>query len=163
MIAARVGRVDAPPAEQLRAPGDVGILAVDEEIGVEELAVDAKCRRSSPAGTSAAAAVAPKTYSFVQVVSVVDFLAAAIEVPQHRSEVDSSRIDQWLVGNSKCLHRQQLAANRADSGFDLAASTSAWMKFGSSRTSGFRVSIQSPLGNSMAWFCAAAKPIFSEL
>ena len=48
-------------------------------------------------------------------------------------------------------------------GSNWPASTSAWMKFGSSSTSGFSVSTQSPLDSRMAWFCAAAKPIFSSL
>ena len=43
------------------------------------------------------------------------------------------------------------------------ASTSAWMKLGSSSTSGFSVSTQSPPESLMAWFCAAANPMLSSL
>ena len=48
-------------------------------------------------------------------------------------------------------------------GSSCPASTSAWMKLGKSSTSGFRVSTHSPLLSRIAWFWAAAKPIFSSL
>src|SRR4051812_23763196 len=40
MAGYRIGRVQAAPAEELSAPGDVGILAIGKEGGVEELGVD---------------------------------------------------------------------------------------------------------------------------
>ena len=67
-----------------------------------------------------------------------------------------------LSGNSKVdLIVSSLPQTVPTRGSIWPASTSAWMKFGSSRTSGFSVRTQSPFDSAMAWFCAAAKPIFS--
>ena len=51
----------------------------------------------------------------VQVMAVVYFLAATVQVAQHRSEVDAGRIDQRLFREiERRLHGQQLAADGAD-------------------------------------------------
>ena len=57
----------------------------------------------------------------LQIVSVVDFLAAAIEMAQHGIEVNARGIDQRAGGNvERRRHGQQFAAHRADLGMDLA-------------------------------------------
>src|SRR6267143_551225 len=84
---------DATPAHQLRAPGDVGVLAIDKEVGVEKFAVERNAldhlapvqrrrRRSS------------EYILVLQVMAVVHFLAATVEVAQHRVEVNAGGIDQ---------------------------------------------------------------------
>ena len=40
MITARLGTIKTAPAQQLCPPGDVGVFAVDEEIGVEKFTLD---------------------------------------------------------------------------------------------------------------------------
>ena len=47
--ATAAGRINAAPPQQLRAPRDVGVLAVDEEIGIEEIAVDRNIVDHAPA------------------------------------------------------------------------------------------------------------------
>ena len=52
--------------------------------------------------------------------AVIHFLAAAIQMPQHRGKVDARGIDQRLVRNIEVrADRQQLAADRADLGIEL--------------------------------------------
>src|SRR6266851_4331833 len=120
MIASRQWSVDAAPAHQLGAPSYVGVFAVDEEIGVEELAIERNvldhlaavkrrgCRRA-------------EDILVLQIVSVVHFLTAAVEMPQHRIEVNPGGIDQGPRGDiESCGHGQQLTADRADLGIYLA-------------------------------------------
>ena len=120
MIPARQRRVDAAPAHQLRAPGDVGILAVDEEIGIEELAQDRNVFDHLAAVERRGGRSAEDVFE-VQVVAVVHFLAAPVQVAQHRREVDSGRIDQRFFGKIEGgADGEQLAAHRADLRIDLA-------------------------------------------
>ena len=120
VIAAGVGHVQALPAHQLRPPGHVGILAVDEEIGIEELAVERDVldhRAAVERGRGSGA----EDVLVLQEMAVVHLLAAAVQVAQHGVEVDSGGIHHGLLGDLEVRrHGQQLAAHRADGGIELA-------------------------------------------
>src|SRR5438552_8850254 len=119
MIAARQGSVNAAPAHQLGSPGYVGVLAIDEEIGIEELAVERNVLDHLTAIKGCRCRGSEDTL-VLQVMPVVHFLATTVEVPEHRVEVDPGGIDQGLGRNVESRgHGQQLPADRADLRIDL--------------------------------------------
>jgi hypothetical protein len=119
VIPAGVRGVQAFPAHQLGAPGHIGIFAVDEEIGIEEFAVErnvfdhgAAVKRRGRGGA--------EHVLVLQVVAVVDFLAAAIQMAQHGVEVDAGGIHHGFFGDLEMRrHGEQLAAHRADARIEL--------------------------------------------
>ena len=120
VIAARVGRVQAFPAHQLGPPGDIGILAVDKEIGIEEFAVEGNIVDHGPPVERGGRGSAEDVL-VLQVVPVVHFLAAAVEMAQHGVEVDTGGIHHGLFGNLEVRrHGQQLPADGADARVELA-------------------------------------------
>ena len=120
MIPERMRRIQASPAKQLRSPGDIGVLAIDEEIRIEELALNADVV-DHLAAIERGGRRRAEHILVNPVMPVIDFLAAAVQVAHHRREVDSRGIDQRLLGQFHGrLNRQQLAANRADPRVHLA-------------------------------------------
>ena len=128
VIGAGVRRVEALPAQQLRAPSDVGVFAVNEEIRIKEFrsaglvgsprqrdVVDhlATVKRRRSRG--------PKNILVIHVLAVVHLLAAPVQMPQHRIEVDTRGIDNGSFGKIEGgAHREQLAAHRANFGVAVA-------------------------------------------
>src|SRR5579872_1319987 len=114
MIALGVGRVEAFPAHQLRAPGNVSVLAVNEEIGIEELAGDrdvfdhlAPVERGGGGGAEDVFVVAK--------MAIIHLETAAVEMPEVRGEIDAGGIDQRLLGEVEAGgHGEEFAADRAD-------------------------------------------------
>ena len=82
MIARRVGRVQAFPAHQLGAPGHIGVFAIDEEIGIEEFAVERNIFDHLAAVKRGRGSGAEDIFVIAEV-AVIHFLAAAVEMPQH--------------------------------------------------------------------------------
>ena len=105
---------------QLGAPRDIGIFSVDEEIGIEEFAVERDVFDHG-APVEGGGGGGSEDVFVLQVVAVVYFLAAAVEVAQHGVEVDAGGIDHGLFGDLEVgTHGQQLAADRADVGIELS-------------------------------------------
>ena len=119
MIAARQGSVNAAPAHQLGSPGHVGVLAIDEEIGIEELAHDGDVFDHGAAIEGGGGGGSEDVF-VGQVVAVIHFLAAAIQMTQHGVEIDPGGIDNGFFGNLEMAgHGEQLAADGSDFGIDL--------------------------------------------
>src|SRR5438477_9668765 len=97
MIAARVGRIDAAPAEQLRPPGDIGVLAVHKEIWIEKLTVDRDVVDHAPAVQRSRGGCSEHVF-MLQIMTVVDLLAAPVQMPEHGREINSGGIDEWFIG-----------------------------------------------------------------
>ena len=104
---------DALPAQQLGAPGDIGILAVGEELGVEELPIhrhvgDHLAPVAGRRGGGAEHVLVPA------VVSVVGLHAAAILVAQHGREEHARGIEPLdSLDIEAGVGQQELAADRA--------------------------------------------------
>src|SRR5687768_441373 len=92
VIAARMRRIDALPAEELSPPRYVGIFAVYKKIGVEKLSVNRDVLDHFPPVQSGRRGGA-EDILVLQEVTVVNLLAPSIEMAQHGSEVDAGRID----------------------------------------------------------------------
>ena len=111
MIAARQRRVNAAPAHQLSAPCDVGVLAVNKKIRIEELPENGDILDHLAAVQRRGGGGAEHVFE-VEVVAVVHFLAAAVQVAQHRGEVDAGGIHQLLIGKIESgADGQQFAAD----------------------------------------------------
>src|SRR5579872_1288228 len=87
--------VDAAPAEQLRAPRHVCVLTVYEKIGVEKLIANrdildhlAPVQRRGRSGS--------EHILVIQIMAVVNFLAAAVQMPQLGREINARGIDELL-------------------------------------------------------------------
>ena len=119
MVTASEGSVYAAPAHQLRAPGHVRVLAVHKKVGVEKLAVERDILDHLTAIESRGRGGSEHKL-VLQVMSVVDFLTAAVEVTQHRIEVNTGGVHQGPRGDVEGRgHGQQLSAHRADLGIDM--------------------------------------------
>ena len=119
VIAAGVGSVDALPAHQLRAPRDIRIFAVHEEIGIEELAIERDVVDHFAAVESGRGGGAEHKF-VLQVMAVIHFLAAAVQMAQHGVEIDAGGIHHWPGRNVEARgHSEQLAAHRADLAIDV--------------------------------------------
>ncbi len=113
VIAAGSRSIEATPAHQLRAPGDVGVFAIHEEIRVEELALDRNIVDHLPAIQRRRGGRAEDVFK-VQVVASVGLLAAPVQVPQHGREIDAGRIHQLLFRQIETgADAEQLAADGA--------------------------------------------------
>ena len=116
VAADRVRRIDASPPEELGAPGDVGVLAVDEEIGVEEAAVDRDVLDHRAAVEGGGGARAEHVLDALGV-GGVRLPPAAVEVAHGRREKDAGGVDAGFGQRLEAVaDREQLAADRARSG-----------------------------------------------
>src|SRR5690242_2817405 len=113
-------RVDAAPAHQLRAPGDIGIFAIDKKVRIEELFADGNVFDHLAAVQSGGGGCAENIF-VLQIMPVVHFLAAAIQMPQHGGEVDSRRIDQRFFRQIEAgQYGEQFPADGTDLGVELS-------------------------------------------
>src|ERR1700693_1788816 len=120
MVATRQGSIDAPPAQQLGAPGDVSVFAVNEKVGIEKLAVDRNVIDHLTAVQCGGGRGSEHVLK-IRVMAVVHLLAAPVQVPQHGCEVDAGGIDELLFGKvERSLNGQEFAAYRADFLVELA-------------------------------------------
>jgi len=114
VVAAGVGGIEAAPAEELGAPGDVGVFAVDEEVGIEELAVDGDVVDHF-AGVEGGGGGGAEDVLALEEVAVVDFAGAAVEVAEVGGEVDAGGVDAGLVLDVEVgAHDEEFAADGAD-------------------------------------------------
>src|ERR1043166_8975843 len=117
---ARRWSVKATPAHQLCPPCDVRILAIDEEVGVEELATYRDVLNHLPP-VKRRSRRGPENILEAEVVPVINLLTAAIQVPQHRGKVDTSRINQLFFRKIEAgADSEELAADGPDLGIDLS-------------------------------------------
>ena len=122
MVTLRVRCVQTLPAHQLCAPRHVRVLAVDEEIGIEEFAPDldvvdhfAAVKRSGRSGAE---------YIFVVAeMAVVNLEATPVQMAQVGREIDTGRVDRWLFGEIEGRrHCEQFSANGANFRVQIARS-----------------------------------------
>ena len=108
------------PAHELGAPGDIGVLAVDEEIGIEELAVDGDVVDHGAAVEGRGGGGAEDVFA-LEVVAVIELAAAAIEVAEIGGEVDAGGIDaRFGVDVEIRAHHEEFAADGADAVVEAA-------------------------------------------
>src|ERR1700722_7948031 len=120
MIASCERRIKAAPTHQLRTPCDIGVLAVNEKVGIEKLSEDGNIVNHFAAIKRRGGGCSENIFE-IKIMPVVDFLAASIEMPQHRREIDARRIDELFVGKIEgCANSEQFATYRADLGIDLS-------------------------------------------
>src|ERR1041385_1234758 len=120
VVAARERSVKATPAHQLCPPCDVRILAIDEEVGVEELATYRDVLNHLPP-VKRRSRRGPENILEAEVVPVINLLTAAIQVPQHRGKVDTSGINQLFFRKIEAgADSEELAADGPDLGIDLS-------------------------------------------
>src|SRR5262249_61638692 len=111
---------DAWPAQKLRAPGDIGVLAVGEEVGVEEAAADrdvfdhrATIQRRRRTGTEDVLGAIVR--------AAIELVPAAVEVSHRRSEEDAGGIDEALGKRLESgTDRKQFSGYRARAWIQLA-------------------------------------------
>lgn len=116
MEGAGFGDIEATPAEQLGAPGDVGIFAVGEEGRVKEFAVDGNVVNHGAAVEGGGAGSAKDILTGV-VAPVVGFVPAAIEVAEGTGHNDTGGIEQRLGKRFEAgTNGEELAAGGADAG-----------------------------------------------
>jgi len=167
MVAAGVRSIQAFPAHQLSAPGDIGVFAETKKSQCEEFSRRSKSPRSWCGGTAPPPPVAPDRRTRVAGSGRYRLPGCPrFQVPQHGIEVDARGIHYRPLGNlRKCRgHGQQFPANRPDAGIGLAGIHQRLNEVGQATgRRGSAWSTQCPLESLMAWFCAAAKPMFSSL
>src|SRR5215831_11159816 len=89
----RRGSVNTAPPHQLGPPGYVGVLAVGEEIGIEEASVHRDVVDHPAAVEGRRRASAEDILLLVELGSV-GLMPAPVKMAQRRSEVDAGGIDQ---------------------------------------------------------------------
>ena len=119
MIRHGSGNIKTFPAEQLGAPGDVGIFAIGEEVVVEEFA--AKRNVVDHLAAVEAGGSGRAKYKFcLFVLRLIRFKATAIEVAHVGCDIDSGgiedrRFDRFEIGS----HGEEFAANAANGSIGL--------------------------------------------
>src|SRR5258706_2470762 len=89
-------RVDAAPAHQLSAPGYIRIFSVNKEIGIEKLILQRNIFDHTEPVQGRRGSGAENIF-VMTIMPVVYFIAAAIEMAQHGSGINSRRIHQPTV------------------------------------------------------------------
>ena len=92
--------IEGAPAQQLRPPGDVGVFAVNKEIGIEEIAVDGHVVDHAAPVQRRRRRRAEDVFQ-VLIAAAIRLAPAPIEVPQGGRETDAGRIDARLVQRRK--------------------------------------------------------------
>src|SRR5215467_11175797 len=87
-----VRRVNTAPPEELRAPSDVGVLAVDEKVGVEEAAFQLDVLDHAAAKQSGGGAGAEHVFHAAGKLGF-RVVPAAVEMAHSGSEEDAGGID----------------------------------------------------------------------
>src|SRR5260370_42308989 len=80
VIATRVRRVDAAPSQKLGAPGDIGVFAVDEKVGIEKFVSNRDIVYHLAAIESGRGGGAEDVF-VLPIMAVGHFLASAVEGP----------------------------------------------------------------------------------
>src|SRR2546423_12014223 len=94
------GNVQAAPTHQLGAPGKVRVLAIGEELHVEELAIERNILHHLAAEQSSSSGRAEYVFDAIVLSAIFD-LAAAIEMTQVAAEIHARGINdaaELLIG-----------------------------------------------------------------
>ena len=155
------GNVEALPSEALEPPGEIGVLAIEKEVGVEDARQDPRgLQRLAP--VEAGRAAGAEDLLFHQVPAGRLLPRAPVEVPPGRRPVDPRRVEPPGRVEVRPLGAQEPSrrgtrhrAGRRD------APPGSRRSRGSRRQSGFSARTYRPEESPMPRFIAAAKPTFS--